>query len=86
MTDRKVNLIHEGRRLGVNLHIDANSQLFLEIDAKRNNPKIWDEYRENILKENALIDLQEIPLKRDERLIYALVCKNWIYILSGFVL
>ncbi len=76
MTDRKVNLIHEGRRLGANLHIDANSQLFLEIDAKRNNPKIWDEYRENILKENALIDLQEIPLKRDERLIYAALLKN----------
>lgn len=76
LTDRKVNLIHEGRRLGANLHIDANSQLFLEIDAKRNNPKIWDEYRENILKENALIDLQEIPLKRDERLISAALLKN----------
>lgn len=38
-TDRKVNLIHKGQRLGANLHIDADRQLFLEIDAKRNNPR-----------------------------------------------
>lgn len=76
LTDRKINLIHEGQRLGANLHIDANRQLFLEIDTKRNNPKIWDEYREKILKENALIDLQIVPLKRDERLISAALLKN----------
>lgn len=76
LTDRKVFMYHDGQRLGANLHIDANRQLFLEIDTKRNNPKVWDEYRENILKEGALVDIQDLPSKRDERLISAAILKN----------
>lgn len=75
-TYRKVNVLADAQKLNAMLRIDANRNMFLEINPKGNNPKVWDNYKENILKKNALVDLQDMPLKRDERLISAALLKN----------
>ena len=75
-TNRKVSVLDENQRLNAQLRIDANRNMFLEIDTNRNNPKVWEDYKENVLKENALVDLQDVQLKRDERFISAALLKN----------
>lgn len=76
LTNRKVRVLHGNQRLNAQLRIDANRNMFLEINTKANNPTVWDDYRENVLKENALLDLQDVQLKRDERFISAALLKN----------
>lgn len=76
LTNRKVRVLHDNQRLNAQLRIDANRNMFLEIDTKCNNPKLWEKYRENVLKENALVNLQDVQLKRDERFISAALLKN----------
>ena len=75
-TERNVNVLKEGKRLNAKLRIDTNRDMFLDIDTKRNNPKIWAEYKYNILLENAIMDLHDVPQKRNDRQFSAAILKN----------
>lgn len=80
-TDRKVNVLHDGKRLGAKLRVDSDRNMLLEINTKHNNPKIWDEYRSNVLQANAIVDVQDAPLKRKDRFVSAALLKNAYLIL-----
>lgn len=75
-TDRKVNIFNEGKRLGAKLLIDAGRNMCLEIDTNRNDPKIWTDYKDNILIVGAVINLHDVPQKINARLISAAILKN----------
>lgn len=80
-TDRKVTVQHERKKLNAILKVGENRELTLGINTKYNNPKIWDDYYDNILLKDAIIYVQDNPLRQDERRISAAMLKNAYLIL-----
>lgn len=80
-TDRKVTVQNVKERLFATLKVGENKDMLLNIDTKHNNPKAWVLYRDNILLENSVIDLQDAPLKQDIRRFSAAILKNAYLIL-----
>lgn len=80
-TDRKVTVQNVKERLFATLKVGENKDMLLNIDTKHNNPKAWALYRDNILLENSVIDLQDAPLKQDIRRFSAAILKNAYLIL-----
>lgn len=75
-TDRKVSVLVDGQKLNAILRVKENKDIFLEVDTKRNNPKVWDDFRENKLLPEAIVDLQDVPLKHQQERIEAAIIKN----------
>lgn len=46
------------------------------VNTKKNNPKVWADFHDNILLPNELVNIEDLPLKRDERRISAALIKN----------
>lgn len=88
-TDRKVSVMVDGQRLNAKLEVGENKDLKLVVDTKRNNPKVWDDFRENKLVPNAIVDLQDAPLKHQQERVEAAIIKNAYLLLfaqTGFTL
>ena len=88
-TDRKVSVTVDGQRLNAKLEMGENKDIKLVVDTKRNNPKVWDDFRENKLVPNAIVDLQDVPLKHQQERIEAAIIKNAYLLLfaqTGFTL
>lgn len=88
-TDRKVSVLVDGQKLNAILRVKENKDIFLEVDTKRNNPKVWDDFRENKLVPNAIVDLQDAPLKHQQERVEAAIIKNAYLLLfaqTGFTL
>lgn len=88
-TDREVSVMVDGQRLNAKLEVGENKDLKLVVDTKRNNPKVWDDFRENKLVPNAIVDLQDAPLKHQQERIEAAIIKNaylMLFAQTGFTL
>ena len=87
-TDRKVSVMVDGQRLNAKLEVGENKDLKLVVDTKRNNPKVWDDFRENKLVPNAIVDLQDAPLKHQQERVEAAIIKNayLLFAQTGFTL
>lgn len=88
-TNRKVSVMVDGQRLNAKLEVGENKDLKLVVDTKRNNPKVWDDFRENKLVPNAIVDLQDAPLKHQQERVEAAIIKNAYLLLfaqTGFTL
>lgn len=88
-TDRKVSVLVDGQKLNAILRVKENKDIFLEVDTKQNNPKVWDDFRENKLVPNAIVDLQDAPLKHQQERVEAAIIKNAYLLLfaqTGFTL
>lgn len=88
-TDRKVSVVVAGRKLNAKLKVEDSKNLYLEVDTKLNNPKILDDFRENILVPNAVVDVKDAPLKHKYERIEAAIIKNAYLLLfakTGFSL
>ena len=75
-TDRQVVLADGGRKLKGELCVGTDAEMTLRINTKHNNPKYWDYYHDTILLPNAVTNISDVPLKRDERRISAAIIKN----------
>ena len=64
-TNRKVTVEKENLRLNAKL-----------INEERNNPRVWENFHNNILLPDEIIDIADHPLKRDKRRIGAALIKN----------
>ncbi len=75
-TKRKIRIKKDGQTLNAEMHVDNDRTIDLFVDTKRNNPKVWDNFHNNILLPNKLVDIEDLPLKKDERRIGAAIIKN----------
>lgn len=75
-TDRQVVLEDEGKKIKGELCVGLDAEMTLRINTKYNNPKYWEHYHDNILLPNAVTNISDVPLKRDERRISAAIIKN----------
>lgn len=75
-TDRKVSVVADDQKLNAKLTVDENKNLQLLVDTKRNNPKVWDDFHNNKLKPDAIIDVQDVPLRHKQERIEAAIIKN----------
>lgn len=75
-TDRKVTVMADGKRLNAQLKIDESSDIHMVVDTKRNNPKVWDDFHNNILIPDVVVDIQDVPLKHKQERIEAAIIKN----------
>lgn len=75
-TDRKVKVIVDGKRLNAQLMINESNDILMVVDTKRNNPIIWDDFRENLLLPDSLVDVQDVPLRHKQERIEAAIIKN----------
>lgn len=80
-TDRAVSVYRDNKRLNAELKVGENKELLLYVNTKRNNPIVRDDFHNNILLENNVVDLQNVPLKIDARRISAAILKNAYLIL-----
>ena len=75
-TDRKVTVIADRKRLNAQLNIDESGNTFMVINTKRNNPKVWNDFRNNLLIPGLVVDVQDLPLKHKQERIEAAIIKN----------
>ena len=75
-TDRNVHIEKDGERLNATLKIDDNQNTTLHIDTKRNSPRTWSLFQNNILLPDAMISVADHPLKHSERRISSAMIKN----------
>lgn len=75
-TDRKVSVVLDGQKLNANVEVGENKDLRLVVDTKRNNPKVWDDFRENKLLPNAVVNLHDAPLRHKQERVDAAIIKN----------
>lgn len=65
-----------GKILNADLQVDEDRTIKLLVNTKKNNPKVWADFHDNILLPNELVNIEDLPLKRDERRISAALIKN----------
>lgn len=75
-SERKIHIEKNGQLLNANLQIDEDRTIKLLVDTKRNNPNTWNDFHNNILLPNEIVNMEDIPLKRNERRISAALLKN----------
>lgn len=75
-TDRKVILEDDGKKINAELSVGNDAEMTLRINTKHNNPRFWEYYHDNILLPETIANIQDAPLKRDERRISAAIIKN----------
>ena len=75
-TDRKVTVIADRKRLNAQLNIDESGDTFMVINTKRNNPKVWNDFRNKLLIPGLVVDVQDLPLKHKQERIEAAIIKN----------
>ena len=80
-SDRKVSVLKGEKRLNATLKVEENRELLLTVDTKRNNPKIWELFHNEILLENSVVNIKDNPLKQDIRRYSAAILKNAYLIL-----
>lgn len=80
-TDRNVSISKGENRLHATLKVGESGNMLLNIDTKRNNPKTWAFYHDNVLLENSVINIQDDPLKQSIRRYSAAILKNAYLIL-----
>lgn len=80
-TEHQVTVIDSDKRLNAKVKIDDERNINLEINTKRNNPAVWNFFKESILLKDNVINLKNNPLKRDERFISAALLKNAYFML-----
>lgn len=80
-TDRAVSIHKDNKRLNAELKVGENKELLLYVNTKRNAPFVWDDFHNNVLLENNVVNLQNALLKIDERRMSAAILKNAYLIL-----
>ena len=88
-TDCNVSVMVDGQKLNAKLMVGENKDFHLLVDTKRNNPKIWDDFHNNKLIPNAIVDLQDTPLRHQQERIEAAIIKNAYLLLfakTGFTI
>jgi hypothetical protein len=73
---RKIHIEKNGKILNADLQVDEDRTIKLLVNTKKNNPKVWADFHDNILLPNELVNIEDWPLKRDERRISAALIKN----------
>ena len=73
---RKIHIEKNGKILNADLQVDEDRTIKLLVNTKKNNPKVWADFHDNILLPNELVNIEDLPLKRDERRISAALIKN----------
>lgn len=80
-TDRAVTVYKNNKRLNAELKVGENKELSLYINTKRNDPRNWNDFHNNILLENNIVDIQNAKMKINGRRISAAILKNAYLIL-----
>ena len=75
-TNRKITVKKENQRLNAELIVEDYKNIKLFINEKRNDPRVWEFFHNNILLPDEIIDIADYPLKRDERRIRSALIKN----------
>ena len=75
-SERKIRIEKDGQLLNANLQIDEDRTIKLLVDTKRNKPDTWIDFHNNILLPNEVVNVEDVPLKRNERRISAALLKN----------
>lgn len=73
---RKIHVEKDGQRINAELQVEEDKSIKLFINEKNNNPYIWTDFHDKKLLPNELVNIEEIPLKKDERRIGAAIIKN----------
>ena len=73
---RKIRIEKDGQLLNANLQIDEDRNIRLLVDTKRNNPNVWNDFQNNILLPNEVVNIEEWVLKKDKSRINAALIKN----------
>ena len=87
LTDRKVAVLGDGKKLNAQLKIGENLDFILKIDTKRNNPKIWNDFFDSILHPDSIIDVRDAPMRHKKERIDAAIIKNaylLLFVKTGF--
>ena len=80
-TDRQVVLTDGEKKIKANLTVGNGRDMNLQVKIAHENPKFWEYFRDNILLLDVIIDIKDLPLKRDLRRISAAILKNAYLIL-----
>lgn len=80
-TDRQVRVIKDGQQLNATLKVGENKSISLDINTKINAPNVWTNFKEYVLLPENIIDVQDKPIKHDERRVEAALLKNAYLIL-----
>ena len=78
-TNRKITVEKEKQRLNAELIVEDNKNIKLFINEKRNNPRVWEFFHNNILLPDEIIDIVDYLLKRDERRIGSALIKKCLF-------
>lgn len=77
-SDRRVKIISDNilKPLNADLKVGQDKQMELVINTKRNDPKIWETFKSNILTPEAIVDVENHPFKLDENMFSSAILKN----------
>ena len=73
---RKIHIKKAGKILNANIQIEQDRSIKLLVDTKRNNPNTWNDFHDNILLPNEVVNIEEQVLKKDKSRINVALIKN----------